>query len=630
MNFLLTNNALNYCHYPYKLKINNFFFFCEKKINILKFDKFNAIILGDLYGLIENDRIKKSYNKEKIKGVLSKNYFQKYIDGRFCVIKFNQYKTEIHLDIFSKFDLFYNINRPHTYISNDFKQTLKLSKTKLFDQIAISHSLNVIGVRPPKKNTFFKEIKRVGTNELIIIKKNKIEIEVINFLPSMTENYDDKKIEEYQLINQNYIYNTGKSKIKNIFMSSGFDSSYLAANICSIYGNKNTFGYTAIQKFSTRSKIYNVFELKRVNKLKQHFNIKIFTTELDLVNNFEKYSEEISETCSTNMLTNTLASLMHHRLAKLVKEKNLSSDVYAGEVSDGVHNFGFSQFYSQIDHEANGFREYADKKMSYLYSPSFIKKILNNTYEDDFIFKEISKYKDIKLIKKERLSTIKNIFYELSYNLFNTNNRYPLNEETTSIFKKNLHPILKKYLIKNYFSKMNIKNMRQIYSGYINLYNSFHWQGSTISTMYNFCKENQLTMYLPFWNPILHNFLSKMPESWGRGLETNNVKYPLKESFRRYLRYPPMLEKGHHSYLYDIKKFSDPILEVIINKKTKNYIERIVNKYHPNDFLDKNYFNTAEIYKIINDYKKNENVEKNSTLIFRLYCFSKMLNDIDY
>ena len=68
------------------------------------------------------------------------------------------------------------------------------------------------------------------------------------------------------------------------------------------------------------------------------------------------------------MMTNTLAAFMHYQLAKSTKMTN-SQMKYM--LVDGVHNFGFSQFFSLIDHKSNGFREYSDKKMCYLYSPSF-------------------------------------------------------------------------------------------------------------------------------------------------------------------------------------------------------------------------------------------------------------------
>ena len=411
-------------------------------------------------------------------------------------------------------------------------------------------------------------------------------------------------------------------------MSSGFDSSYLAANQKKIYGSKNILGHTVVQKLSKRSKIYNIFELKRILKLKKHFNFNVKFTEVNLIKNFEKYSEEISEISGKRMMANTLAAFMHYKLAKSSRNSGFSNETYAGEVSDGVHNFGFSQFFSLIDHESNGFREYSDKKICYLYSPSFLKKILNKSYKSDYIFKEISSKKFNK-IKNLNNYNIKNIFYELCNNLFNSNARLPLNEESNLIFKEKLKLELFENLKKNYFSNINIEKPEQIYSGFIHLYNSFHWQASTICTMYNFADYYNLEMYLPYWNPKLHDYLSKMPQEWGRSLEMKNIKYPLKESFRRYLNYPSILEEGYHSYLYDVKKYSDPILEIISNPKTRKYILKIFSKYHPCDYLSTGYFDTNRINLILKNYKKDKEFEEYSNQIFRLYNISKMLYDLN-
>ena len=147
--------------------------------------------------------------------------------------------------------------------------------------------------------------------------------------------------------------------------------------------------------------------------------------------------------------------------------------------------------------------------------------------------------------------------------------------------------------------------------------------------MYNFAENNNIDMYLPYWNPKLHDFLSKMPEQWGRGLEIKNIKYPLKESFRRYLDYPKILEEGYHSYMYDIKKFSDPTLEIIVNLETKKYILKVFKKFHPCDYLDKYYYDLNKINFILKRYEKNQNIDKFSNQIFRLYNVSKLLFDLD-
>ena len=81
--------------------------------------------------------------------------------------------------------------------------------------------------------------------------------------------------------------------------------------------------------------------------------------------------------------------------------------------------------------------------------------------------------------------------------------------------------------------------------------------------------------------------------------------------------------------MYDVKKFSDPILEIIINPPTKRYIVNIFKKYHPCDYLENKFYNRDKIYSIIKNYKNGYKFEKYSNQIFRLYCISKLFYDLD-
>jgi len=188
----------------------------------------------------------------------------------------------------------------------------------------------------------------------------------------------------------------------------------------------------------------------------------------------------------------------------------------------------------------------------------------------------------------------------------------------------------KNYFFKNYFKFVKINNSKQFYSSVQYLYNSFHWQGSTVSTMNHYPNENGLKMYLPFWNMAIQNFTDKMPENWGRGLELKPTKFPLKESFKKFLSYPPYLEEGPHSYMYDVNQYVSPHTELIINPKTKKYILKIFKKYHPLEFLDKKNFKHNLINQQIKNYSRGEEkfILNNCNTIWNLYSFSKMMYDL--
>ena len=114
-------------------------------------------------------------------------------------------------------------------------------------------------------------------------------------------------------------------------MSSGFDSSFLTANQISLFGSKNVTGHTVIQKISKEVKFITLLKSKNF-KTQKHFGFNLKFTEVNLVKNFQKYSEEISQTSSDRMMTNTLAAFMHYKLANSCKTLGSSNEAYTGEV----------------------------------------------------------------------------------------------------------------------------------------------------------------------------------------------------------------------------------------------------------------------------------------------------------
>jgi hypothetical protein len=112
----------------------------------------------------------------------------------------------------------------------------------------------------------------------------------------------------------------------------------------------------------------------------------------------------------------------------------------------------------------------------------------------------------------------------------------------------------------SYSSEMEAKYLNEpakvatpatLYSWYIHLYSSFHWQGGTVTTLGYTAERQGFEMNLPFHDSRLHEFLSEMPESGGRGLEIRPTKYPLKWILENKIDYPMHLQVGPHSYIYD-------------------------------------------------------------------------------
>ena len=630
--FLITNKEkISNSTLKKKIKLNKFYFYSNFTPILKKKNNKKILFFGDVYGEVKNKKIIKiTISKIFQKIFLSKNVdqFIDNLDGRFVIIFEKNGKTIIRTDKFSRYDLFYNTSNKYASVSNNFHLIYNLTEHLKLNSLAISHMINVLGTKPAKKDTLFSQIKRIGVDENLILGNN-LKILKRKFIPQQTEDYKYDKIEEYFEIFTNYLSNMSKTK-KTIFMSSGYDSSFLASVSTKVFGNKNVSGVNLIQKFSERSKIYNKFEVERVKKIGKYLNIKIYFGEINLNKNFHKYAEIFSNISPLRMTPMTLAGIMHYELSKISKKKCPGSDLLSGEVSDGVHNFGFAQYANFFGHDSNGFREYVDKMMNYLYSPSFFSKLLKNNFQDDYVFKTLIKMKNIKIKNFNKFKNMNEVKNSLLNSLFLTDKRFPLLENQSPVLNQNKIKKVNDYFKKEYFQDINLKNKNELYSIYIYLYNSFHWQAGTVSTMYELPDYHNLRMIMPYWNPILHEYLSKMPENWGRGLETKTLKYPLKENLSKKFDIMNVLNLGPHSYQYDVNRFSDPFLEILISKSAKKYINEVFNKYHPCDYLDKRYFNSNLIFKTIKNYKNNQIDKDKTTLIYRLFTISKLLQDLKH
>ncbi len=629
--FILSNREIKDNIINFSIKFGHLNLYTNYKPRLKKNSKSEIFFFGSIYGKISNNKILKINENNVLHNLLRVKNPQEYInnlDGRFIIFIKKKNKIDIITDKFSRHDIFFHQKNYNFIISNNFKIICRNSYIKTIDQVAVSHMINVLGTKPAKKETIFNEIKRLGVGETLELSK-KLSLNKKKFNPKLTEDYNYKKIKEYYDIFFNYLQNLGKNK-KMIFMSSGFDSSFLASMATKVYGNKNVSGIIVKQKFSERSKLYNKFEIDRVKKIGKYLGIKIFYGEINLVKNFQKYAESLSEIGSNRMVPMTLAAIMHYELSKKSKKYSIDNQLLSGEVSDGVHNFGFAQYANFFKHESNGLREYVDKMMNYLYSPSFFSKILNGSHLDDYVFKFLLDLKKIDIKNLKKINSVEKAKNAILTSLFLTDKRFPLLKDQSQILNKNKVESIEKYYQNNYFSNIKFSDKNQLYSSYIYLYNSFHWQAGTVSTMYELPDHYNLQMVMPYWNPILHNYLEIMPENWGRGLETKTLKYPLKENLSKNFDIMNVLNLGPHSYQYDVNRYSDPFLEILISKSTKKYVNEIFKKYHPCEYLSSIYFNHNLINQIIKGYKKGELDTSKASLTYRLFTLSKLLKDLNY
>ena len=139
----------------------------------------------------------KVYEKIKTKDLENPKKSNK-LEGSFIIIKVSKNNDlEIWTDKFAKEDLFYKTKNNNYFVSTSLENLEVSSKKSGYDKFGISQSLIIYGNRPSKKNTFYKNINRLGYYETLKIQNDKIKIlkqdlDIVN-----SENYQKNHINNY-------------------------------------------------------------------------------------------------------------------------------------------------------------------------------------------------------------------------------------------------------------------------------------------------------------------------------------------------------------------------------------------------------------------------------------------------
>ena len=180
-------------------------------------------------------------------------------------------------------------------------------------------------------------------------------------------------------------------------------------------------------------------------------------------------------------------------------------------------NLGFSQF-TTILHPIMRFREYSDKMNSYLFGPTFLKLFHEDHFVDDPIYKLLRERAGNSIFDNPASKDPVSRTMQLLASFFLRSKRLPL-------WSLDNYKMLTNTGADEYKNEMQSSYLMQaseeieadtLYSWFIHLYNSFHWQGGTVSTFSNTADQEKFYLSLPFWDTRIQEYLSAMPEDWGR------------------------------------------------------------------------------------------------------------------
>lgn len=488
-------------------------------------------------------------------GKLVKKYsvenFIDNVEGEYLGVEINSEKQSLTLfsDKLKQAEFYYFYNNDFFVASNDPRQIVEDMNISEYDSTVLA---SAVIFYVPKGHLLFKGVRRLKYNEVVTIAKNKIAVTRFRDKDQKISDYSGKDLDRYYEIYKNSIFSRASKKLNLVFSSGGWDSTSLLFMLSRHLGKDKVRGVT-IKMVMSDGNCFNEFEVNKVLKIGRILGIKMDIVEVNYGKKdlYAKFDEVKDILFYKNIFYFSPANWS--KIVSYIKGK-YGEDVvvFSGEASDSLHNYGFSQYIS-IPHGNDDFAEYADKMKNYLFGPTFFKKVMANTFLNDAVYKIFLNFnRDKKFVDVKSLSTKRKKYFYLSSFIF-SDLRIPFRAlDYTKYIKANFHREFEKWVEKEYFAEP-VENISEnnLYYYFSYLYVLFHLQSPQVQIYRNVLKN----VRFPFVDLNMFKFLYKMPESFGRGLNFNSIKYPLKTLARK--DFPKELirvvESGPHSYLSEVK-----------------------------------------------------------------------------
>jgi hypothetical protein len=473
-----------------------------------------------------------------------------------------------------------------------------------YDAAALAHSMSYYGHRPPKRHTMYRGVSRLGVGDIVTVRDGRVTVERAPFTGVPYEEYPDGALERYVEAFLDYLAAAGSSEGNHILLSSGWDSSSILAALVHVFGAKRVTALIGRMFYSERSGNCNRFEIERATRIARHYGVALKTVDLDYVRAEPEWFDRVLETYRAHNVQ-SLTGLNHAHLAHATSQLDAARPVFAGETSDGAHNLGFSQ-YVTIFHPTQGFREYSDKMASYLFGPTFVRELIAGRHQDDAVYRWF-RDRSAGVAFDEPAPKAGERMQQMLASFFLRNGRLPLwSGRNIRMLKPAGVERYTETMAGEYFKGIEEAAPETLYSWYLELYNSFHWQGSTVSTVQKMGDLFGLAAHNPYWAQGVQAFLRTMPESWGRGLELNPTKYPLKRMLREKFGHPMELHGGPHSYTYDIDPTFNHSFELMHFSKLGQRAKANLRGKPYHQVLDPESFDLAYLDGIVEGFLRGE------------------------
>lgn len=530
------------------------------------------------------------------------------VEGRFLLVKtLLDGSCELWTDRFGRIDVYWQQIEGGVIVATGLDLLPVAESGAPSSTIGAIHSLTVYGNRPAKKHTLYAGVNRLGVDQGIRIANGTVELLTRRFSPASTANYGEQQLHQYADILLEAIRASASVDCNVVSLSSGWDSTAILASLVHLFGNRKVRAVIGRMRYADRSGVINQFEIDRAQAFAAYYGIRLDICDLSYCSNGPELLEKARPHFQAQQFSN-LAGISQWVLADFIaRTANGDEVIFNGEMSDGAHNLGFSQFATIFHPASQDFREYSDKMASHLFGPTFLRQFLENKHDQDPIW-QLFRQRAGSTQFDELAATPDARAKQFLASFFLRGGRLPLH----SLANSRLLTDGGRAAYANEMESMYLEEAsatvtpETIYAWYLHLYNSFHWQGATVITRVHAALAHGLRSAMPFSDSRLIEFLSAMPESWGRGLELKPTKYPLKWMLQNRIDYPMHLQAGPHSYLYDVDPSFSHMAEILFGSSlTPVFKDSLASKKFQH-WLGNDSFNHEYIDQVVQRYLNNE------------------------
>ena len=475
-------------------------------------------------------------------------------EGRFVMaVVHPDGSCDIVCDRYGQREVYYEIGSEGGVFATDLSLVPGALRPSGYDQAALAHAMMVYGFRPPKRHTFYKGVRRLGVDQQVRVRNGRAQVLTKPFRPAPAQPYAEHDVERYADAFIDAVRVRASAGDNVVSLSSGWDSTAVLSCLVKLLGPSKVKAAIVRMQYAHRSGMINNFEIERATAFAKHYDVDLRIVDCDYRDEGPEWFDRLQPLMRANQITSITAIGRAIWCDAVASVSDPGQVVFAGEISDGAHNLGFAQFATILDHPVLAFREYSDKMASFLFGPTFLKLMYQGRFQDELVY-GLLRGRARGAQFDSPAGTPSALTLQLLSSFFLRANRLPL-------FSLRNSRVLTTNGVEMYSAEMEGMYLRDaaeaaspetLYAWYLHLYNSFHWQGSTVAGFPLMAEANGLIAALPFWDVRLQEFLSGMPEDWGRGLDLNSTKYPLKWTLKRKLNYPMEMQSGPHSYRYDV------------------------------------------------------------------------------